>query len=76
MDSAEQAALGDNDVQQSSSAENFYEAREINQYAQDGRPVSGSKELLMRTLRRFDRLPVNLTHSTILKATDTEMDGQ
>lgn len=77
MDSAEQAALGDNDVQQSSSStESFYDAREINQYAQDGRPVSGSKELLMRTLRRFDRLPVNLTHSTILKATDTEMEGE
>lgn len=76
MDSAEQAAMGDNDVQQSSPAEGFYDAREINQYAPDGRPVSGSKELLMRTLRRFDRLPVNLTHSTILKTTDTDFEGK
>lgn len=76
MDSAEQAAMGDNDVQ-SSPAEGFYDAREINQYAPDGRPVSGSKELLMRTLRRFDRMPVNLTHSTILKTTsDTDLEGE
>lgn len=76
MDSAEQAALGDNDVQQSSSGEGFYDAREINQYAPDGRPVSGTKELLMRTLRRFDRMPVNLTHSTILRTTDTDLNGE
>lgn len=76
MDSAEQAALGDNDVQQSSAGEGFYDAREINQYAPDGRPVSGTKELLMRTLRRFDRMPVNLTHSTILRTTDTDLNGE
>lgn len=76
MDSAEQAALGDNDAQQSSPGEGFYDAREINHFAPDGRPVSGSKELLMRTLRRFDRMPVNLTHSTILRTADTDLNGK
>lgn len=79
MDSAEQAALGDNEQSASGGGgggDGFYDAREINQYAPDGRPVSGTKELLMRTLRRFDRLPVNLTHSTVLKATDSDMEGE
>lgn len=81
MDSAEQAALGDNDGQQqqqssSTSGDGFYDAREINQYAPDGRPLSGTKELLMRTLRRFDRMPVNLTHSTILRTTDADVEGE
>lgn len=85
MDSAEQAALGEHDASQPQAAaasssppsEAFFDAREINQYAPDGRLSSGSKELLMRTLRRFDRMPVNLTYSTILKMhSNGELNGK
>lgn len=79
MDSAEQAALGDHDGSQQTVApppnEAFFDAREINQYAPDGRLASGSKELLMRTLRRFDRMPVNLTYSTILRMANGDLNG-
>lgn len=79
MDSAEQAALGDHEGSQQTVAppnEAFFDAREINQYAPDGRLVSGSKELLMRTLRRFDRMPVNLTYSTILRMANGDLNGK
>lgn len=82
MDSAEQAALGEHDGNQQQSVatpppnEAFFDAREINQYAPDGRLASGSKELLMRSMRRFDRMPVNLTYSTILKMGSGDLSGE
>lgn len=79
MDSAEQAALSESDQEaQSQSQQNdgFYDARKINQYAQDGRPQAGSRELLMKVMRRFERLPVNLTYSSILAAPGVDLTGK
>lgn len=78
MDSAEQAALSESDQDaqtQTPHGDGFYDARKINQYASDGRLVAGSKELLMKTMRRFERIPVNLTHSTVLATPGVDLNG-
>ncbi|XP_059617030.1 voltage-dependent calcium channel subunit alpha-2/delta-3 isoform X2 [Phlebotomus argentipes] len=73
MDSAEQAALSSETDQEPqaqtqihNAANGFYDSRHLNEYASNGRLVEGAKEMLLRPMRRFERLPVNLTLSSIL----------
>ncbi|XP_055682494.1 voltage-dependent calcium channel subunit alpha-2/delta-3 [Lutzomyia longipalpis] len=76
MDSAEQAALSsETDMEPQAqtqihnpagSGNGFYDSRHLNEYSSDGRLADGAKEMLLRPMRRFERLPVNLTLSSIL----------
>lgn len=71
MDSAEQAALSELDSQGSSeegaaSGQRHYDARRINEYNADGKLADGARHMDIRFMRRFERLPVNLSLSSIL----------
>ncbi|KAL5282154.1 CACNA2D4 family protein [Megaselia abdita] len=67
MDSAEQAALSESNTQShSSSGTQHYDARKVNEYNSDGKLSDGARHLDLIFMRRFERLPVNLTFSTIL----------
>ena len=67
MDSAEQAALSESDPEQQTQKSNvFYDARKINVYDSDGKLAEGSKHMLLRHMKRFEGLPVNVSLSSIL----------
>uniref|UniRef100_A0A1A9ZTG7 VWFA domain-containing protein n=1 Tax=Glossina pallidipes TaxID=7398 RepID=A0A1A9ZTG7_GLOPL len=69
MDSAEQAALSELETQGSHSAtasNQHYDARRINEYNADGKLADGARHMDIRFMRRFERLPVNLSLSSIL----------
>lgn len=78
MDSAEQAALSESDPEQQSqkSHNSFYDARKINVYDSDGKLADGSKHMLLRHMRRFEGLPVNVSLSSMLFPTGVELDGK
>lgn len=61
MDSAEQAALSEESSQSQSSR--FYDAHRFTDYASDAKH---DKDLLLKPMRRFDKLSVNLSLSSIL----------
>ncbi|XP_055382086.1 voltage-dependent calcium channel subunit alpha-2/delta-3 isoform X2 [Condylostylus longicornis] len=76
MDSAEQAALSELDSQTSSSSTQkvtHYDARRINEYNSDGKLADGAKHLDIRYMRRFERLPVNLSISSILVPNNVDL---
>lgn len=62
MDSAEQAALSEESSQSQSSQTRFYASR-FTDYASDAKH---DKDLLLKPTRRFDKLSVNLSLSSIL----------
>jgi hypothetical protein len=79
MDSAEQAALSESDQEsqgQKQAASGFYDARKINEYQSDGKLVSGSKQMVLRHMRRFDGFPVNISLSSILVPEGADLEGQ
>lgn len=86
MDSAEQAALSsetDQEPQAQSQIHNpagsgngFYDSRHLNEYASDGRLADGAREMLLRPMRRFESLPVNLTLSSILVPPGIDVNGE
>ncbi|XP_037043821.1 voltage-dependent calcium channel subunit alpha-2/delta-4 isoform X2 [Bradysia coprophila] len=63
MDSAEQAALSEESSQSQSSQTRFYDAHRFTDYASDAKH---DKDLLLKPMRRFDKLSVNLSLSSIL----------
>jgi len=80
MDSAEQAALSESDRElqsqsQTQGANGFYDARHLNEFQSDGRLVDGAKEMLLRPMRRFERLPVNLSLSSVLVSGGVNLNG-
>uniref|UniRef100_A0A336LYX8 CSON005615 protein n=1 Tax=Culicoides sonorensis TaxID=179676 RepID=A0A336LYX8_CULSO len=68
MDSAEQAALSESDPDGQSQKSNngFYDSRTINEYKSDGSLSEGSRQLILKHMRRFEGLPVNVTYSSLL----------
>ncbi|XP_046806243.1 voltage-dependent calcium channel subunit alpha-2/delta-4 isoform X1 [Lucilia cuprina] len=77
MDSAEQAALSELDAQSSHSAtanNQHYDARRINEYNADGKLADGARHMDIRFMRRFERLPVNLSLSSILVPNGVSLD--
>lgn len=76
MDSAEQAALSESDpeAQSQKSSSGYYDARYINEYKSDGSLEKGSKQLLLTPIRRFERLPVNVSFSSLLLPTDVDIN--
>ncbi|KAF7991299.1 hypothetical protein HCN44_002861 [Aphidius gifuensis] len=64
MESAEQAAVSS--PKEGSSSPKYYSSHEINKMTDDGKLISGSRELLLNGNRHFDNLPVNLSVSAIL----------
>lgn len=77
MDSAEQAALSELDAQGShsgSSNNQHYDARRINEYNADGKLADGARHMDIRFMRRFERLPVNLSLSSILVPNGVSLD--
>jgi VWA N-terminal/von Willebrand factor type A domain len=70
MDSAEQAALSESDpehqAQQKSQSNVFYDARRINVYDSDGKLADGAKHMLLRHMKRYEGLPVNVSLSSVL----------
>lgn len=77
MDSAEQAALSELDAQgshSSSSNNQHYDARRINEYNADGKLADGARHMDIRFMRRFERLPVNLSLSSILVPNGVSLD--
>lgn len=75
MDSAEQAALSESNSQSlSSSPYQHYDARRVNEYNSDGKLSDGARHLDLIFMRRFERLPVNLTFSTILVPESVDLD--
>lgn len=77
MDSAEQAALSELDTQSSHSAttnNQHYDARRINEYNADGKLADGARHMDIRFMRRFERLPVNLSLSSILVPNGVSLD--
>lgn len=78
MDSAEQASMSESDPDQQSqkSHSSFYDARKINVYDSDGKLAEGSKHMLLRHMRRFEALPVNVSLSSLLFPSGVEVDGR
>lgn len=79
MDSAEQAAAeseSDPEQQSQKSHSSFYDARKINVYDSDGKLAEGSKHMLLRHMRRFEALPVNVSLSSLLFPSGVEIDGK
>ncbi|XP_023166211.2 voltage-dependent calcium channel subunit alpha-2/delta-3 isoform X1 [Drosophila hydei] len=79
MDSAEQAALSELDGQSSSESgqlgqQQHYDARRINEYNADGKLADGARHMDIRFMRRFERLPVNLSLSSILVPHGVDLD--
>ncbi|XP_037897519.1 voltage-dependent calcium channel subunit alpha-2/delta-3 isoform X2 [Glossina fuscipes] len=77
MDSAEQAALSELETQGSHSAtasNQHYDARRINEYNADGKLADGARHMDIRFMRRFERLPVNLSLSSILVPTSVSLN--
>lgn len=76
MDSAEQAALSESEHdtagQTQSSAKRFYETHRFSDYASDGK--FNGKE--MKPMRRFDKLSVNLSLSSILVPSGVDLNGK
>lgn len=74
MDSAEQAALSeserDSSQAQSQSAFRHYDLRHLNDYISDD-----AKDLPAKPMRRFEKLIVNLTHSSILAPAGINLNG-
>ncbi|CAD7085406.1 unnamed protein product, partial [Hermetia illucens] len=77
MDSAEQAALSDSDreSQHTSPTSTVYDARRINEYNSDGRLAEGARHMDLRFMRRFERLPVNLSISSILVPNGVDLNS-
>lgn len=76
MDSAEQAALSESSSQSHSSSVNqHYDARRVNEYNSDGKLSDGARHLDLIFMRRFERLPVNLTFSTILVPESVDLEN-
>lgn len=79
MDSAEQAALSESDPEQQtqkSGAGVFYDARKINVYDSDGKLADGSKHMLLRHMKRFEGLPVNVSLSSLLFPGGVDLSGE
>lgn len=79
MDSAEQAALSESDLESGASKSHgngFYDARRINEYQSDGRLAEGSRQMLLRHMRRFEGYPVNISLSAVLMANGVTVDGK
>lgn len=76
MDSAEQAALSESEHdapgQTQSSAKRFYDTHRFTDYASDGKFIG--KE--MKPMRRFDKLSVNLSLSSILVPSGVDLNGK
>ena len=78
MDSAEQAALSESDPESAASKGHggaFYDARRINEYQSDGRLAEGSRQMLLRHMRRFEGYPVNISLSSVLVPSGVNIDG-
>lgn len=74
MDSAEQAALSESDREtQVQGSNGIYDARHLNEYI-DGKLADGAKEMFLKQIRRFERLPVNLSLSSILVPTGVDLN--
>lgn len=77
MDSAEQAALSesehDSQSQTQSTTKRIYEAHRFTDYSSDGKY---SKDVLLKPMRRFDKLSVNLSLSSILVPSGVELNGK
>lgn len=73
MDSAEQAAL----TPQSDNGQGFryYNARRLNAFGPDGRPVEGTREMMLTPSPHFDHLPVNTSLSSILLPSNVDDEG-
>lgn len=73
MDSAEQAAL----TPQSDNGQGFryYNARRLNAFGPDGRPVEGTREMTLTPSPHFDHLPVNTSLSSILLPSNVDEEG-
>ncbi|XP_038109214.1 voltage-dependent calcium channel subunit alpha-2/delta-4 isoform X2 [Culex quinquefasciatus] len=82
MDSAEQAALSESDPESSAGGgaskshggNGFYDARRINEYQSDGRLAEGSRQMLLRHMRRFEGYPVNISLSSVLMSGGINVD--
>ncbi|XP_049277922.1 voltage-dependent calcium channel subunit alpha-2/delta-4 isoform X1 [Anopheles funestus] len=77
MDSAEQAALSESDPESATSKAHpsaFYDARRINEYQSDGRLAEGSRQMLLRHMRRFEGYPVNISLSSVLMPAGVSLD--
>lgn len=74
MDSAEQAAL----TPQSDTGQPFsyYNAKRLNLFDQDGRPVDGTREMILTPNPHFDHLPVNVSLSSVLLPANVKEDGK
>lgn len=73
MDSAEQVAL----TPQNDNGQHFtyYNAKRLNVFAPDGRPVDGTREMVLTPSPHFDHLPVNTTFSSVLMPSNIKEDG-
>lgn len=71
MDSAEQAALSESD--HDAQSKRFYETHRFSDYASEGKP---GREALLKPMRRFDKLSVNLSLSSILVPSGVELNGK
>lgn len=79
MDSAEQAALSESDPEhqaQKSHSNVFYDARRINVYDSDGKLADGAKHMVLRHMKRFEGLPVNVSLSSVLFTDGVELDPE
>ncbi|KRJ98676.1 voltage-dependent calcium channel subunit alpha-2/delta-3 isoform X1 [Drosophila yakuba] len=78
MDSAEQAALseleGQGQAESPLGGQQHYDARRINEYNADGKLADGARHMDIRFMRRFERLPVNLSLSSILVPHGVDLD--
>jgi len=78
MDSAEQAALseleGQGQTESPMGGQQHYDARRINEYNADGKLADGARHMDIRFMRRFERLPVNLSLSSILVPHGVDLD--
>ncbi|XP_062707159.1 voltage-dependent calcium channel subunit alpha-2/delta-4 isoform X3 [Aedes albopictus] len=78
MDSAEQAALSESDPESGGASKShgngFYDARRINEYQSDGRLAEGSRQMLLRHMRRFEGYPVNISLSAVLMANGVNLE--
>lgn len=70
MDSAEQAALSEESSKSESTR--FYDAHRFTDYAPDAKQ---DKDLLLKPTRRFDKLSVNLSLSSILVPSGVDTTG-
>lgn len=77
MDSAEQAlSESDRDGSQSHNGNGYYDARHINEYSSDGSLAEGSRRMILRKMREFEGLPVNLSLSTILVPSTVDLESK